>query len=141
MQQQHQLVLETRELCLADNIKALNLINKRLAKLLVMKKELSAYIMDEFNHAHEGKKTYEYDVWKIEIDTPVRYVLNKDKYVAQKDKLPAEFNPIKESVSYSVSKPLCNKLMDNAPDAIKNILIDLIDIVPGKSSVSIKGCV
>jgi hypothetical protein len=127
-----------QEQCFVDSVKELEKVNKQLAKLLVRKEELTNTIIAALDHEHEGQKTYEYDVWKIEVKTPFVYSLNKKLYESGSVKLPDDFNPIKESVSYSVDKRLCDQYMKNAPKKVRDALIELIDKKPGKAGVTIK---
>lgn len=127
-----------REEGLADSIKELEKVNKQLAKLSLRKEELTDLIVKAMNHQHEGQRSYDYDVWKVEVKTPFVYSLNKKLYESGSVTLPDNFNPIKESVSYTVDKRLCDKYMAEAPKKVKEALIELIDKKPGKASVTIK---
>lgn len=127
-----------REVCLADNIKELEKVNKQLARLSLKKEELTSSIITAMGHQHEGQRSYEFDVWKIEIKTPFTYSLNKKLYESKSVTLPDQFNPIKESTSYSIDKVLCDKYLDEAPAKVRSALIELIDKKPGKASVTIK---
>lgn len=129
--------LERQEL-VEDSIKELQQVNKKLAKLTLRKEELVNNIIDGLGHEHEGQKSYEYDMWKVEVRTPFIYSLDKKKYESGDVKLPKEFNPIKESVSYSVDKKLCEDYMQNAPKAVRTALSSLIEKKPGKANVTIK---
>jgi hypothetical protein len=64
--------------------------------------------------------------------------LNKKLYESGSVKLPDDFNPIKESVSYSVDKRLCDKFMVEAPKKVRDALAELIDKKPGKAGITIK---
>lgn len=121
-----------------DSVKELEKVNKQLAKLLVRKEELTDMIIGSLDHNHEGQKTYEYGVWKIEVKTPFVYSLNKKLYESGDIKLPDNFNPIKESVSYSVDKKLCDQYMADAPKKVRDALAELIDKKPGKAGITIK---
>lgn len=123
---------------LAVHIKELEKVNKQLAKLTLRKEELTDMIISGMSHNHEGQRTYEYDTWKIEIKTPITYALNKKLYESGSITLPDNFNPIKESVSYSIDKGLCDKYMLSAPKKVQQALAELIDKKPGKASVTIK---
>lgn len=123
---------------LADSIKELEKVNKQLARLSLRKEELTSSIVSAMGHQHEGQRSYEYNVWKVEIKTPFVYSLNKKLYESGSITLPDNFNPIKESVSYSVDKVLCDKYLTDAPKKIREALIELIDKKPGKASVTIK---
>lgn len=127
-----------REVGLADSIKELEKVNKQLAKLSLRKEELTDSIVKAMGHQHEGQRSYDYQVWKVEIKTPFTYSLNKKLYESGSIKLPDNFNPIKESVSYSVDKLLCDKYLAEAPKKVRDVLVELIDKKPGKASVSIK---
>jgi hypothetical protein len=129
---------DQQERCLADSIKELERLNKQLAKLNLRKEELTGLIICSLEHDHEGQKLYEYDVWKIEVKTPFVYSLNKKRYESGDIKLPDNFNPIKESVSYSVDKRLCEKYMMDAPKKVRDALAELIDKKPGKAGITIK---
>lgn len=122
----------------SDSIKELEKVNKQIAKLLVRKEELTENIIGALEHDHEGQRSYEYGVWKIEVKTPFIYSLNKKKYESGSFKLPDDFNPIKKSVSYSVDKRLCDMYMMSAPKKVRDALVELIDKKPGKAGITIK---
>lgn len=130
--------LHTQERCLSEGIKELQDINLSIEKLLQRKEELTCEIIGSLGHEHEGQKTYEYGSLKIEVKTPFVYSLNKKKYQAREIIIPEEFNPIKEYVAYSVDKRLCDKYMIDAPEEVKNALVELIDKKPGKAAVTLK---
>jgi hypothetical protein len=121
-----------------ESLVELESVNKQLAKLSLRKEELTQEIIGALQHDHEGQKTYEYDVWKIEIKTPVVYSLNKKLYESGKVNIPDNFNPIKTSISYTIDKKLCEQYMDNAPKVIRDALIELIEKKPGKAGVILK---
>jgi hypothetical protein len=123
---------------LGSHIKELEKVNKQLAKLTLRKEQLTNMIISGMSHDHEGQRTYEYDAWKVEIKTPITYVLNKKLYESGNIFLPDNFNPIKESVSYSINKGLCDEYMLNAPKKVRETLTELIAKKPGKASVTIK---
>lgn len=127
-----------QEQCFADSIKELEKVNKNIAKLLLRKEELTETIIGALEHDHEGQKSYEYGVWKIEVKTPFVYSLNKKKYESGDVKLPDNFNPVKESVSYSIDKRLCDQYMIEAPKKVRDALAQLIDKKPGKAGITIK---
>lgn len=128
-----------RQESLELSIKELECVNKKLAKLTVRKEELIESIIGALGHEHEGQKTYEYGLWKVECKTPFVYSLNKKLYESGDIKLPDEFNPVKQSIAYSIDKRLCDQYMQNAPKKVRDALIELIDKKPGKAGVSIKG--
>jgi hypothetical protein len=124
--------------CLSDNIKELEKVNKQLARLSLRKEELTDSIILAMGHQHEGQRSYEHETWKVEIKTPFVYSLNKKLYESGNVILPDNFNPIKQSTSYSVDKVLCDKYLVDAPKKVREALIELIDKKPGKASVTIK---
>lgn len=121
-----------------DSVKELAKVNKQLAKLTLRKEELTSQIIGALDHVHEGQKTYEYGLWKIEVKTPFIYSLNKKLYESGTIKLPDNFNPIKQSVSYSIDKRLLDKYINEAPPEVCDALIELIDKKPGKAGITIK---
>lgn len=123
---------------LPAHIQELEKVNKQLAKLSLRKEQLTDVIISALSHNHEGQRTYEYDMWKVEVKTPITYALNKKLYESGSVKLPDNFNPIKESVSYSIDKRLCDKYLADAPKKVRDALVELIDKKPGKASVTIK---
>lgn len=127
-----------QEYCFADSVKELDKVNKQIAKLLVRKEELTDIIIGSLEHDHEGQKSYEYGVWKIEVKTPFIYSLNKKLYESGAVKLPDNFNPVKEAVSYSIDKRLCDQYMTEAPKKVRDALAELIDKKPGKAGITIK---
>ncbi len=127
-----------REHFLSECIKNLDTINKRIAKLLLTKEELTRQIIAALGHEHEGQKSYDYLQWRIEVKTPCIYSLNKKVYEACDYIIPQEFNPIKQSISYSIDKKMCDEIMETAPQDVRDILAELIDKKPGKATVAIK---
>jgi hypothetical protein len=127
-----------RERYLSDAILELERTNKKLAKLNLRKEELTSIIISEMTHDHEGQRSYEYGVWKLEIKTPFIYSLNKKAYESGDINLPDAFNPIKQTTSYSIDKRQCDLYLQTAPASVRESLIELIDKKPGKASVTIK---
>lgn len=127
-----------QEMAFVAAINELNKVNKQIAKLLKKKEDLTDEIINCLDHDHEGQKTYEYGEWKVEVKTPFVYSLNKKLYESDSINLPQEFNPIKQSVSYTVDKRLCDKFMTDAPKKVRDALAELIDKKPGKAGITIK---
>lgn len=127
-----------QELFFVESVKELEKVNKQLAKLTLRKEELTNQIIGALEHDHEGQKTYEYDVWKLEVKTPFVYSLNKKLYESGEFNLPEQFNPIKKSVSYSIDKRLCDRFVQEAPKKVRDTLAQLIDKKPGKASITIR---
>lgn len=122
----------------SESVKKLSKVNRQLAKLLVQKEVLTHEIIHSLGHDHEGLKSYDYGVWKIEVKTPFVYALNKKLYESGDIKLPDNFNPIKASVSYSIDKRLIDKCLEEAPRDVRDALIELIEKRPGKAAVNIR---
>lgn len=127
-----------REQYLNDALIEMQKINKQIAKLTLRKEQLTNDVICALDHTHEGQKSYEYDVWKIEVKTPFVYSLNKKLYEESKSKLPDDYNPVKQSIAYSIDKKLCDKYMNEAPKKVRDTLAEFIDKKPGKASISLK---
>ncbi len=121
-----------------ESIKELEKVNKQMAKLSLRKEELTQEIIGALRHNHEGQKTYEYDVWKIEVKTPIVYSLNKKLYESGAVRIPDNYNPIKISTSYTIDKRLCEQYMEDAPKNIRDALVELIEKKPGKAGINLK---
>lgn len=130
--------INEQEHCFVESVSELQKVNKQIAKLILRKEELTTHIIGALEHDHEGQKSYEYGTWKIEVKTPFVYSLNKKLYETASIRLPNDFNPIKESVSYTIDKRLCDKFMQEAPKKVRDMLAELIDKKPGKAGVTIK---
>jgi len=124
---------------LDENIMELNDINKWIKVLDERRQELIVNVIDGLGHKQEGQKTYYYDKWKVTVKTPCTYSLNKKLYESGDVSLPAAFNPIKESIAYSIDKKLCEHFLTNAPQEIKDSLVSLIDKRPGSKTISVEG--
>lgn len=127
-----------QERSFVDSIGELQKVNRKLAKLLVRKEELTDLIIGSLDHEHEGQKTYEYGEWKIEVKTPFIYSLNKRLYEDCELNIPDEYNPIKRSFAYSIDKRLCDEYLVTAPEDVRDTLISLIEKKPGKASIVLK---
>ena len=121
-----------------DSIKELQKVTKRIATLTKQKEELINEIIKSLNHNHAGQKSYEVAEYKLEVKTPSIYSLNKALYESGDIKLPAKYNPIKESKSYSVDKKAYDELIETAPNEVYESLLDLITIKPGKPNITVK---
>lgn len=127
--------LGQREHYLKVSAQELEKINKQISKLIVRKEELTDIIIGALEHNHNGQKTYEYGQYKIEVKTPTIYCLDKKRYESGDITLPKNFNPIKESKSYTIDKKLCDLYMQQAPSDVRESLALLIDEKPGKKNV------
>jgi hypothetical protein len=127
-----------QENSLLANVDKLKVINREIEKLSLQKEELTKNVIQLLNHKHDGQKTYDLGALKLEVKTPYIYSLDKKKYESAKSMLPAKFNPVKESVAYFVDKRLCDRYIQEAPQEVLDILIELIDKKPGKAAITIK---
>lgn len=127
-----------RQFLLESNIKRFEQVSKEMARLNLLKETLTSEIIGALGHEHEGQRTYEHGMWKIEIKTPVTYSINKKSYESGEIKIPDDFNPIKKAVSYTVDKRLCDEYLVKAPSSIKQALVKLIEKRPGKAGIVIK---
>jgi len=127
-----------REYCLSFSIQALAKVNRQLEKLSEKREELTKNIIGAIGHNHEGQKTYEYESYKLEIKTPFIYSLDKSKYESGEFNIPRKFDPIKKTTSYSIDKKLCDKYLQEAPEDVREALIEIIDKKPGKAAVHIR---
>lgn len=132
-----QIELNDRAESLEQNIKQLESVNKRIAKLLVEKEALTDSIIAGIGHDYEGQRTYQFNEWDITAKTPYIYSLNTKKYKAGDVYLDEAFNPIQESVSYKVNRELAEEYMNTAPASARSALLELITKKPGKASVTI----
>lgn len=132
--------LQQSEQVLDNDIKELDRVNKQIAKLLLKKDSLTKNIISILGHNHEGQKTYEYSIYKLEIKTPVYLSLDKKKYASGKFYLPPEFNPITVSntVSYAIDKRLYNNCISSAPRETILALSELITKTDGNKTIEIK---
>lgn len=127
-----------RERFLEESILEMESVSKKIAKLTLRRDELIKDIIGVLGHEHEGQKSYDYQIWKIEVKTPCVYTLDKKNYESGKYPIPEQYNPIKKSTSYTIDKRLCDEYMQTAPKEIRESLLTLIDKKPGKANVSIK---
>lgn len=130
--------INEQEQFFSESLLELQEVNKHLAQLLLRKETITENIIEALQHDHEGQKSYQYGIWKIEIHTPFVYSLNKKLYESGEIKLPDNYNPIKESISYSLDKRLVDKYMQEAPVDVRDALIELIDKKPGKANIVVK---
>ncbi len=119
-------------------IKILQDTNKTMAELNLIKEKTTREIIAALNHNKDGQKTYEFQQWKIEVKTPYVYSLDKKKYEDCEINIPFEYNPVKESIAYTIDKKLCEKYLNEAPEEVREALFELIEVKPGKPSVLIK---
>jgi hypothetical protein len=132
---QQQVELHEQEMYLDDQINNLEAVNKKIAKLLVEKEELTASIISLIGHAHEGERTYEHGEWQIKARTPFIYSLNTKMYRSGEVFLDDFFNPIEESISYKVNREKAEEYMQTAPSSARDALLKLITKKEGKKSV------
>jgi hypothetical protein len=125
--------------CIEESIQEFEDITREISSLTLKRENLVKKLIGHLGHSHEGQKTYEYEIWKIEVRTPCIFSLDKKKYEESKRLLPSEYNPIKESKSYTIDKNKCEKMMLDAPKNVRDVLSSFIEKKPGKASINIKG--
>jgi hypothetical protein len=126
-----------QEHILKDHINALNNVNFQIAKLLEFKVKLEEEIIKGLKHDHEGSHTYDVGKYKVTVKTDWIYSLDKKKYQLYKNNIPAELNPVKESISYVVDKRIVRQaeIDANADDLL--LLGKIISKKPAKPNVKI----
>lgn len=84
-----------------EQIKELELVNKELAKLKLLKEELESILLSEFHdHPYEGQRTYEVDAYKVTIKTGINYKIDRERY--QELHIPSELNPVREVLKLEI---------------------------------------
>ncbi len=130
--------INEQERFFVESVKELEKVNKQLAKLLLRKEELTDQIIGALEHDHEGQKSYEYGVWKIEVKTGVTFSLDKDAYESIASKIPEGLDPVKKRIAYDISKSIINEIEKRGNSKELNILSKFISKKPSKPSISIK---
>jgi hypothetical protein len=123
---------------LVNTITLLEELNDIIAKATLEKESLVKSIIDQLGHQHEGSKSYEHGIYKIECKTPMIYSLDKKAYEEGNYFIDDIFNPVRAKVSYDVEKAAFEKAMQIAPDYVREALTKLITKKPGKAGVTIK---
>ena len=121
-----------------DSVNELQKVNKQLAKLTLRKEELTQAIIETLDHEHEGQKTYNYGLWKIEVKTGVTFSLDKEQYELIASKIPEGLDPVKKRIAYDISKAMINEIEKRGNSKELNILSKFIVKKPSKPSISIK---
>jgi hypothetical protein len=122
---------------LDDNVKALDFVNFQIAELLDIKQKLELKIIEDLRHNHEGSRTYEVGKHKVTIKTDYIYSLDKEEYQIYKSQIPAEFNPVRESIKYDIDKRIIKKCDDYASNKDMLTLSKFITKKPAKPNVKI----
>jgi len=128
---------QERQCVLEDSIKQLESVNKKLAKLTLEKEELTQTIIAALGHEKEGQRTYDVGIYKVTAKTPNIYSLDTRAYKNGDVYLDPQFDPIKQSVTYTVDKKLFDKYYNDAPESVREALVSLVTVKPGKASVSV----
>ena len=122
---------------LETSIERLQQVNYDIAKLTVEKEQLTKDIIAALGHQKEGERTYDVGIYKVKAKTPYIYSLDTKLYKAGEVYLPSEFDPVKQSTAYTVDKKLFDRYYSTSPADVREALIQLITIKPGKASVSV----
>jgi hypothetical protein len=128
---------EDKEDYINDKVKALDFVNYQISELVDIKQKLEEEIIEGLSHAHEGSKSYVVGKYKVTIKTDFIYSLDKEEYSVLKGHVPAEFNPVKESVSYTIDKRIIKKAEDYASKDELMLLSKLISKKPAKPNVKV----
>ncbi len=122
---------------LEDNVKALDFCNFQIAELLEIKQKLELKVIEGLAHEHEGSRTYEVGKHKVTVKTDYIYSLDKEEYQIYKSQIPAEFNPVRESIKYDIDKRIVKKCDDYASNDDMMLLSKFITKKPAKANVKI----
>jgi len=121
--------------------KEISVLAKEIEALQEPRMELIQELIADLNHDHNGEKTHEVEEFKLTIKTPINYSLNTKAFEKIKDKVPEEYNPVSESIKYTVSKTKFEYFLENAPKRVKNLFFnDKVKIIvgkPGKQDIKI----
>lgn len=121
-----------------EYIQELEALNRALAQLQVRKEELTHAIIESLGHEHEGQRSYECDIYKVEVRTPMIYSLNKVMYESGGVYLPDNFDPVRKKTAYEIDKRALSHAMQSSPESVRDALNMLIEKKPGKPSIQIK---
>lgn len=132
-----QLEVGGRAQSLECDIVKLEAVNKKLAKLLVEKEQLTASIIASIGHEHEGERTYEFNAWNVKVKTPYIYSVDTKAYRSGEVFIEDGFNPIEESISYKVNRAKAEEYFQRAPSSVREALTKLITKKPGKPGIVI----
>ena len=113
-------------------------MNKKLAKMRLDKEQLEAEFIELIGHNKEGSKTYDIGDKSVTVKTEMIYSLDKKAYTGGEVFLPTEFDPVLTKISYEVNKKLFKAYEEMAPESVRDILNQLIEIKPAKPALSIK---
>lgn len=120
-----------------EKVKALDFVNYQMSELVEIKQKLELEIIEDLKHVHEGQKSYDIGKYKVTIKTDYIYSLDKEEYGVMKSHIPQEFNPVKESVSYTIDKRIIKKAEEYASNDDLMLLGKLISKKPGKPNVKV----
>lgn len=124
-----------------DSIQELQDVSNKAEELETRKKILMENIAGALGHEYPGSRTYRHGNWKVLVKSPKVLYLNRDVYKKIRHELPDNFNPVKESVSYSLSKELYDAYVECAPEEIKQKITQMVDVVVSKPTVFLKRCI
>lgn len=128
---------QERLFILEDAIKQLESVNKKIARLTLEKEELTQAIIAALGHNKEGQRTYDVGIYKVTAKTPNIYSLDTKAYKSGDIYIDPQFDPVKQTVSYTVDKKLFDQYFNTAPEEVRQSLVELITVKPGKASVSV----
>lgn len=120
---------------LEDGLERIREVNEEIANLTVEKEKLTSEIIAALGHDKAGQQSYTHDKYKITVKTPNIYSLDKAAYANGDVYLEDNFNPIRETKAYAVDKALFEHYYATAPESVRDSLVQLITVKPGKPSV------
>ncbi len=132
-----------------EHVDNLNKINTQIAELKQIKEDLERIVISALGRAnyvdgkmhdiiHDGQKSHEIGVYKVEISTDYNYKINKSEYEIYKSHLPKEFDPVISEVKYRINKKVFNSINVYGSDEQKIIRDKFITMEPAKPSVKIR---
>lgn len=121
----------TEEDIVANKIKqsarTLEIINETIAEWLVRKEQEEIKIRDllKHDHGHEGRVSYECDIYNIRITTGWNWSFDKKEYEIMKSHIPHCFNPVRQKIEYKLDKEILND-MENYSSGAEREMLDKI---------------
>lgn len=105
-------------LTIEQHIKDLETVKYQIAELKIIQDKIESEILAQTGRAsfndigelisinHEGEKSAIFGKYKLTIRTDYLYAIDKSEYEVYKNKLPAQYNPIRTKISYDIDKKL-----------------------------------
>ena len=129
--------VDEREYVLEQSLERIREVNEEIANLTVEKEKLTDEIIAALGHEKAGQQSYAHGKYKITCKTPNIYSLDKAAYMNGDVYLEDNFNPIRETKAYTVDKALFEHYYATSPESVRESLVRLVTVKPGKPSVSV----